>query len=394
MDSQERIPSLFILPFSLFFVGLFLLIALLNGQTDLAILCFLILGMAGGAKLWTRKSLAGIKCQATVDRTRVFPGEVVRLKTMIKNGKFLPVWFQIVTSAEGLQPPSMQEKDLRKGARLLWNQRVLFDWDLEARKRGVYQLGPFRLQAGDLFGFYSSEKPAGETISVIVYPRLVFLKSFPLPRQDLFGLPGAKSPVQDPIYVHGTHDYQSWQPAKYIHWKASARHTRLQSKVFEPSAQEKLLLAVQVDQFAEKKKETEFEQTLEAVASLAVSLDRKGYAVGLVTNGFIKGEGRGIIPVARHPQQLAMILETLARLEMRVKRDFIDTLREGPIRLGNMSCVCFVYEEDQGIEKIRDYFSYHRTALKNIACVPGSARVERGQGAHHRTHLLEEIRVG
>ncbi|MBW1691959.1 MAG: DUF58 domain-containing protein, partial [Deltaproteobacteria bacterium] len=47
----------------------------------------------------------------------------------------------------------------------------------------------------------------------------------------------------------GTRDYQNWRPARHIHWKASASHNRLQEKVFEPSEQEKVLLAVEVSQF-------------------------------------------------------------------------------------------------------------------------------------------------
>jgi uncharacterized protein (DUF58 family) len=418
MDTLERVPSLFTVPLVIVLVAVILFIALLNGQTDLAVLCLLVIGMAGGAKLWTRKSQAGMRCQASADKERVFPGEIVPLKAVVRNEKFLPVWFQLVTSLEGLKLPASQEKGLKngstkdtegheenrlpasqekilkKGSRLFWRQKVRFEWDLVAEKRGVHRIGPFRLQTGDLFGFYSREKSVGETASVIVYPRLALLKVFPLPRQDLFGMPGARSPVQDPVYIHGTQDYQSWQPAKHIHWKASARHTRLQSKVFEPSAREKVLLAIQVDQFAEQKAEKEFEQVLEAAASLAVRLDRQGYAVGLATNGRIKGEERGIIRAARHPQQLSVILETLARLEMAVNMDFIDALRSGPALLWDTSCICFVYEEDGRMDRIGEYFSGRRTSVKTFVCRPGSSRGEQGQRVHNKIHLLEEIWIG
>jgi uncharacterized protein (DUF58 family) len=350
-----------------------------------------VVGMATGAKLWTRRSLAGMRCRASVDKTRAFPGETVQLKTVVKNEKFLPVWLRITASLEGCELSSSQEKVLKKESRLLWHQRVLFEWELTARRRGVHPIGPFRLQAGDLFGFYSSEKSAGETLSLIVYPRLALLKAFPLPRQDLFGRPGARSPVQDPVYLHGTHDYQPWQPSRYIHWKASARHTRLQSKVFEPSSRERVLLAVQVDQFAEQKAEKAFEEILEAAASIAVRLDRQGFAVGFVTNGRVKGEGTGIIPVSRHPQQLSMILETLARLEAAVKMDFIETLRGGRVIHWGMSCVCFVYEEDQRADRIGEYFASHRTPVKTFVCRPRSTRAEKGDRVFNKTHLLEEI---
>lgn len=391
MDEQDRVPSLFVIPLSLFLVALVLFIALLNGQSDLAVLSLLVLGMATAAKVWARMSLSGLKSYGRVDKWRVFPEEEVALNMKVANEKFLPVWLKVKVSVEGLFDASSHEKTLMKGSGLLWHQRVGFDWKLVAQRRGVYQIGPIRLAAGDLFGFFLSEKTIDEAISVIVYPRLIPLKSFPLPRRDFFGKPGAKSLMQDPIYILGTHDYQPWQPSKYIHWKASARHNRLQAKVFEPSAQEKVLLAVQVDQFASPKAEQEFERTLEVIASLAVRLDRQGYALGLVTNGRIKGGGSGVVPLARHPHQLPAILEVLARLQMEAAQDFIRTLEMGSVFLWDRSCVFFTYEEDRMSHTIEEYFSYHRTPLMVFVCQPFPTSEGGGQKICQKVHRLDEI---
>ena len=55
------------------------------------------------------------------------------------------------------------------------------------------------------------ESPAATAaaIDVIVYPRLVPLTPVRLPRRELFGIPGAKSPIEDPVYVYGTRRYQN-----------------------------------------------------------------------------------------------------------------------------------------------------------------------------------------
>jgi hypothetical protein len=60
--TDRRVPSLFIIPLSLAFVGLLLFVALLHGQQDLAILSLILFGIVAGVKLWTRWSLAGIEC--------------------------------------------------------------------------------------------------------------------------------------------------------------------------------------------------------------------------------------------------------------------------------------------------------------------------------------------
>ena len=89
-----------------------------------------------------------------------------------------------------------------------------------------------------------------------------------------------------------------------FHWKASARHNRLQEKVFESTHQEKILLVVDVGSFARHQAEEDFERALEVVASLAVRLDQQGHALGLIANGCLVGGGPAIVPVARNDQQL------------------------------------------------------------------------------------------
>jgi hypothetical protein len=76
----------------------------------------------------------------------------------------------------------------------------------------------------------------------------------------------------------------------------------LQEKIFDPTEQEKVLLVVDVDQFARNKADEEFEHTLEIVASLAMRLDKKGYAIGLVTNGVTVGGGPTSVYHKKHKQ--------------------------------------------------------------------------------------------
>jgi uncharacterized protein (DUF58 family) len=392
MEAQARgVPTIFIIPLMQFIVGLLLFIALLHGDRNLTILTLLVLGVANGAKLWTRISLSGIKCHSAVDKQKVFPAEKLTLRISAENDKFLPVWLQVNVSVDNLLHPFSDKTTLTKESSLLWYQRAHFQWELTAQSRGVYRIGPPHIVAGDLFAFFSREKKAEEFHHIIVYPRLVSLKSFPLPRRDFFGVPGAKSPVQDPIYILGTRDYQHGQPAKYIHWKASARHHRLQEKVFEPTEQEKVLLVVDVDQFARNKADEEFEHTLEIVASLAVRLDKKGYAIGLVTNGVMVGEGPTFVPITRNVKQLSAILEVLARLQMEPKRGLIDTLRRGLELSWGISCVHFSYEEDEAVVGLKEYFKHRKTPVMFFVCRPRSTSGEDKTKVWHKIHRLDDI---
>ena len=369
MQAQENgVPSLFVIPLMQFFVGALLFIALLFGQRDLIVLTLLVLGVVIGTRLWAQRSLSGIQHRLRLDKLKAFPGEKLTLTVTVENAKLLPIWLQMDIPAKGLIPASSGETVLTKEGSLLWYQRIHFDWDLITDRRGVYEVGPLYLQAGDLFAFFSRQKKAEEPHSIIVYPRLISLRSFPLPRLDFFGVPRAKNPIQDPIYILGTRDYQHGQPAKYVHWKASARHNRLQEKVFESTHQEKILLVVDVGQFVRYQVEEDFERALEAVASLAVRLDQQGHALGLIANGCLVGGGPAIVPIARNDQQMPAILELLARLQMKHNGDIIDVLRHRLTFSWGASCVHFAYKEDETVHSVKKYLKRHRIPAMFFVC--------------------------
>lgn len=371
-------------------VGALLFIGLLYGQRDLIVLTLLVLGVFGGARLWARMSLSGLNVHLKVDKRKLFPGEKLTLRLSAENAKLLPIWLEMKIPVDNLLQRSSGERVLTRESSLLWYQRTHFQWELTASRRGLYQIGPLHVAAGDFFSFFSRRQRAEEFHSIIVYPRLVPLRSFSLSKHDFFGAPRAKSPVQDPIYILGTRDYQHGHPSKYIHWKASARHNRLQEKVFESTHQEKILLVLDVDPFARRGAEEDFERTLEIVASMAVRLDELGHAVGLIANGTVKGGGPAIVPVAKNDQQLPAILELLARLQMRPERDLKDLLRHRLAFTWGISCVYFAHEEEDMISA-KEYFSQRKTPVVFFVCQshlpPGEVRSE----AQRKIYRLDDI---
>jgi hypothetical protein len=218
------------------------------------------------------------------------------------------------------------------------------------------------------------------------------LKPLSLPSRDFFGLPGAKSPVQDPIYILGTRDYQHGRPARHIHWKASAHHNRLQEKVFEPSEQKKVLLALEVNQFEKDNASERFERTLEAVGSLAVESYQKGYALGFVTNGVVEG-GPSYLSIGRSLQKIPSILEILARLKMRADGSLADRLYRILETAWGLSCVHFSYEQDVGTRASAQYFSHRRIPTIFVVCASRSQWEGDGHTLGSQTYCLDEIRM-
>lgn len=388
MDAKApRVSSVFLLPPGLVLAAILLFIALLNRQRPLIVLSLLVLGTAGCATLWAKASRARLACRTAVDRRRLFPGETLALTLTAENRSFLPLALQVTAPIDGFRY-SAGEPAAHGEAGLLWYQAVEFRWTLTASRRGVFRLGGHRCTTGDLFGFFGSTRTAGEALEIVVYPRVVPTARFAAPRRDFFGIPGAESPVRDPVYILGTREYQPGRPAKHIHWKATARHHRLQEKLFEPTEQEKILLAVDVEGFARHGAGTEFERALEAAASIAVRLDREGCAVGLVANGAVDGGTSAVVPIGRHPRQLPTILEALARLDMKPTSPLLDAIRGGNHLPRGVSCLCISADGGGGTGSLLDYFAHRHVPAVLFAAHPDDG------AAHTDARTLESIFLG
>ncbi len=373
-----------------FIAGLALFIALLNNHQGFIILALLFLLTFIGARLWSRLSHLRTGCRLTIDRKRGFPGELFDLDVEIENSKILPIGFRVrIPVDDQLLSPSSEITSTRRGG-LLWYQKVNLQSGLTARRRGWYRIGPPSLLTGDLFDFFQHENRQSQFLHLTVYPKLIPLKPLFPPKRELFGIPGEKSPVQDPVYVVGTRDYQHWRPAKFIHWKASARYNRLQEKVCEPTVQLKVLLAVDVEHFAMNKAEESFERTLEAVASLAHRLDEQGCPVGLVTNGRTAGEGPSIVPIARNPQQLPSILEVLARLQIEPTGPIVDILLAGLELPWGVSCIYASYAGGGTILPAMDFFAQSKIPVVSVVSQTSSDS-EEAIYFRNITYSLDEI---
>ena len=368
---EQRLPSIFADSFIQFLVGLVLFIALLYRQEGLIYLLLLVMAMMYGAKIWCRLSLSGIECRLKADQQKVFPSEKITMGAEVENSKFLPVWLRFGVPVKGLCPSALADEkpfggELRGESGLLWKQKVTWEWELTALKRGCHELGPPYIGAGDLFGFYQRKK-LFNPLQVVVFPRLIAIKDFPSPLRDFLGTKSAKGPVEDPVYPVGTRDYRYGRPARHIHWKSSARHNRLQEKIFEPTAGRKILLAVDVAHFARLGFEENFERALEAVASVAVWLDQQGGAMGIVCNGTLAGGGPAVVPLSRSSRQLSAVLEVLGRLQLKPAGALQDVLQYGVNLSWGTGALYFCPEIDDTAARTRAIFRERKVPLAFVA---------------------------
>ncbi|MGB9739139.1 MAG: DUF58 domain-containing protein [Chloroflexus aggregans] len=303
-------------------------LALLFRQAALTLFTVMLLVSMGAARLWQRWSLQRVAYRRELSQTRAFPDDDVTLTITLTNRKLLPlaqiqIFDTIPSGVQVLDGPVMfsgsrQSNLLRRSTGLRWYERVVWRYRLRCKRRGTFRFGPAQAQSGDPFGIYRSEMTFAADATLLVYPRLRSLAELGLPARDPLGLVRASALLRDPLRVVGVREYAPSDPLKDVHWAATARTGTLQTRVYEPTTAHVVALVLDLDTF-------EFyfqgidpdlvEHMIGVTATLAHSSITDGHAVGLYANGApVEAEHLVRLPPGRSPNQLAQIMETLARL--------------------------------------------------------------------------------
>lgn len=314
----------------LVFAFILLVAGLVTAQPPLALLAVLLILLLAATLLWSRYALRRITYSRRLSATRAFAGEEVRFEYSVANRKMLPLpWLEVrEVMDEGLELPAqdsvasgipgkMAYKDLLSVG---WYQRVTRTYRVGCPKRGLYELGPVQLRSGDYFGFWAGEKAFGQQGTLLVYPRLEEPEALGLPARALFGnLRRQRHLFEDPARVMGNREYIESDPQRRINWKATSRHQRLFSKVFEHTYDMSTAVFLDV-RTVEPPYWSFYPDLLETVVMAAASVTSHAvmsrYPVGLYVNQAYKLSRELMkLPPSSHPRQLTAILEALAQVE-------------------------------------------------------------------------------
>lgn len=296
------------------------------GQDRIVLLLGLALATAAFSKLWAKLALIRVSCTRTLDKTRVFPGEVVRRRLEVANRKPLPLpWMEI---DEEVSAALMQERSLdpcnrrgfglfRSSVALRWYSSVGWEHTFECRKRGFYPLGSITLTSGDIFGFYAYSRQHTDSHTIVVYPRIYPLIGISFPSRTPLGESKADQDIfHDPSRIIGLRDYTHNDSLRHVHWKASAKRRQLQVKVFESTLTLTTALFLGVDDFSNHPADAEFfELAVSTTASIAARLIGQKSRVGLFANTWPVDSNRHVnLPPGSSQGHLTSILESLAKI--------------------------------------------------------------------------------
>jgi uncharacterized protein (DUF58 family) len=299
--------------------------------------------------LWSRYGLRAVSYQRRLGSDRAVWGDEVALDVDVWNGKLLPLPWLLVDdfTTDGLTVKGRRlaasdlpgRGSLQNSWSLLSFERVIRHLRIEARRRGVFTLGPIRLTVSDLFerGTNSEERELPATL--IVRPRSVPVRSSDPARAPLGSVRSRSSLFHDPALFAGVRPYAPGDPMRRLHWRASARLDAAVSKRFEPVHERQMLLALDLQtvegpHWLMLYDDEMVEGLCVAAASLARRLLQSGAACGLLAGAQLAGGGQWtyLAPEAA-PGQLGRIEDALARMQPIIAAPFEALLDAVPRRL-------------------------------------------------------------
>ena len=343
----SRARSLFFNSIWLWSSGFLILLGAALAERSLALLGLLTLVTAGGAWLWARYALSHVAYTRTLDADRIFPGEQISMRVSVINRKFLPLaWIDIedqipdrlrIVEQEVIPSGIPGMETLRITTAMRWYERVSWRFHIVCPVRGYFTLGPVGLRSGDLFGFFNGREELESYASFIVYPRVVPLDQINIPPRHLFGdLRIRRQIITDPSRAVGVRDYRPEDTFRYVHWKATARAQRLQTKVFEPTTTVQFGIFLNLDTFEHYWEGIDYEKAESAItvaASMAVHALDERQTVGMFANGVVGGSDQPLrIRPSRNPEQAHQILSGLAKLSPIASLNFPRLLRAETLR--------------------------------------------------------------
>lgn len=330
-------------------IALILFVAgLVFRQGSLILIAGLLALVSAVAWLWDRLALGAVEYRRTFGEQRAFAGETIELDLAVTNRKLLPVsWLRIedrvpaALSLEGIEvlPTTVPTVGMvRMVFALRWYEQVHRRYRIQCNQRGFFAFGPTDLEAGDLFGLFSRKRRLAARQWLIVYPRVESLTDLGLPPKDPFGpLKAPRQLFDDPIRTVGVRDHHPEDGFRRIHWKATARRQTLQSRVYEPSTAQNLVIILNVATLAKHWHgyiPARMERVVSVAASVAAYAAEQRWPVGILTNGVLPESDQAVkVLPGRSASQLTRIMEALAAVSPVATRQIEDLLRQESPRL-------------------------------------------------------------
>jgi uncharacterized protein (DUF58 family) len=373
--------------------------------TAAALSLFVIIVVSG---TWSRLSLFGLHYRRHFSETRAFLGETIDLTLEVRNQKLLPLtWLKISDIFSPALPLNRGEVVLNRATNLgefrtFWMpgafQRLTRRFTIQCTQRGYHTYGPATISTGDGFGLFDRKALAHRQERIIVYPRLYSVAELRLPAKNPFGERGSQLQLfEDPLRTVGIREWQPGESIRRVHWKATARHQQMLSRVYEPSEEPQVLIFLNVATLPRHWQgiipELQ-ERAISVASSLAAFCAESRLPVGLIANGFLPGSDQPIrLLPGRSPDQLVRILELLAAITPFATQPIEEMIwRESPrLPWGATLLVVTAIAHDDLLAALLDLGQAGRQIVLFTLAEEPPTRQLPGILVYHLPHLVEDL---
>lgn len=215
-------------------------------------------------------------------------------------GRRFPISLNVVATG-GLPQAALQVGDVLPD-RLHRQDDVLGaleDWDghagsrryvVEPEVRGVYKIGPTRLEMTDPLGLFRFEAELGDATELVVHPTPLTAGRALAGGAGKWGLREREGNTRrgEGMDFHGVREYRPGDPLRRVHWRTSARTGRLAVVEYERAFQQNLIVALDLAKDATygSGRETTLEYAVKIAATLCVRTMLAGGGLTLISQNF------------------------------------------------------------------------------------------------------------
>ena len=298
-----------------------------TGLPFLFYLLYLILFVVGGSYIVTRLGMTDLEAGYAVGQLSAYVGEQLRVTYTLRNGgRFPKPWLEVHNPTSlPIQIPGRAISLASRGERS-WIAKV------PLVRRGHYRIEPLHVRTGDPFGFFEVSATVGQTVTVVVYPRIDPLPLWRLPAANLEGSHAApERTFQTSPLATTIRPYAPGDSMNRIHWKSTARHGEIQVKEFDLEQTADVWLFLDLDRSVQTGAgdDSTAELAIRAAASIADRSLAENRAVGLT----VFAHRTAILPADRGSRQHLKIMQLLAAVDPDGATSLAEGLSNGLLRL-------------------------------------------------------------
>lgn len=353
---------------------LLVVLAVLMRDDFVLTLLYLIVGATILGNEWGKRAVTGVQIDRRLPK-RAFLGESITVKIKLVNTRRLPVpWLRI---HDNVPIELSLNRSFQVVTTLGSRTTTEMEYELHARKRGYYAIGPLALTSGDILGLGRHEyKHLGPVDFVTVYPKIIPLKQINLLASAPSGTLRHNEPLfEDPSRVWGKRNYVFGDSLRHVDWKSSASTGRLQTKLSEPSIALATVIFLDLNIAAYPQRGGIDATELAVVIAASISkwiVDRKQTA-GLYVNGSDPRNQLGktqYLPPRKGQANLIQILEMLARVQRAQKPPLADAIRQRRLHLSWGTTILVITGQADEV-LLQELYEARRSGLNVVLILAG-----------------------